>query len=237
MTQQTIGLSGGTSPEATILYYQYLTGEYARRHGDFGWPEILIYSVRFQDLLDWGRAERWDRVASKMVQIFDALQAAGAHFGLMTANTLHIVFDEVARGTSLPLISIVEVTGEAVAGAGCRKVGLLGTATTMRAAFYPDALRRLGIETVLPEEADLENVSRIIYDELTRGIIKSESREACLGVIGRLGERGCDGVILGCTELPTIVSQEDTPLRLFDTTRIHAEAALRRATHEQGQDR
>jgi aspartate racemase len=234
MSHQTIGLAGGTAPESTVLYYRYLTNEYARRHGDFGFPEILIYSVRFQDILDWGRRDEWDCVAEKMVAVFNTLRDAGADFGLMTANTLHLVFDDVARRTKLPLLSIVDSTVEAVAEAGCRQVGLLGTETTMRASFYPEALARRGIGALVPEEEDLKTTSRIIYEELVLGVEKEESKREYVEIIRRLQERGCDGVVLGCTEIPGILNQGDAPLRLFDTTRIHAARALERATRERG---
>jgi aspartate racemase len=229
MSHKTIGLFGGTTPESTIGYYQYITGQYTRRFDDYGYPQVLIYSVTFQEFLDWGRSDRWDLAAAKMAQAFEALRRAGADFGLMTANTPHLVFDEVARQTSLPLISIVQTTQEAILRADVQRVALLGTETTMTASFYPDALGARGIGTLVPTSADRRLLSRIIYEELARGEIRPDSKRECLRIVGELRERGAEGIILGCTELPLILHDDDVELPLFDTLEIHAEEALRMA--------
>jgi aspartate racemase len=230
MAHKKIGLLGGTTPESTVGYYHYLTREYRLRFGDYGFPEILIYSVCFQELLDWRAAGRWDRVADKAVDVFERLQAAGADFGLLTANTLHIVFEEIAARVSLPLVSIVEATVEAVAGHGLDCVGLLGTADTMDGSFYPLALERRGIATVLPVAEQRPSLSRIIYEELAQGKIRTESKHEYLRAIADLRQRGARGVLLACTEIPLLVGADDVDLPLFDTMEIHAERALRMAT-------
>jgi aspartate racemase len=232
MGHKRIGLFGGTTPESTVSYYQYLTREYARRYGDFGYPEILIYSVNFQQFLEWTQSGRWDLVTEKVAAVFDRLKGAGADFGMLTANTPHIIFDEVAARTSLPLLSIIEVTVAAVREANLKHVGLLGTVTTMNSPMYPDALQAQGMTTLVPEQEDRELLSRIIYEELSSGIIKEESKREYLRVIGELEERGAQGVILGCTEIPLLVKQDDAPLPMFDTTSIHAERALQIAIGE-----
>jgi aspartate racemase len=229
MSHKRIGLLGGLTPESTVLYYRYITSEYTRRFGDYGFPEILIHSVTFQEFMDWARADAWDAAADRMVEIFDGLESAGADFGLMTANTPHIVFDEVAGRTALPLLSILEVTVEAVRESKLGCVGLLGTETTMNAPMYPNALAAHGIETVLPEPEDRAELSRIIYEELSGAVLKPESKREYLRVIGEMEERGAGGIILGCTEIPLLIEPGDVPIPLFDTTRIHAEAALRMA--------
>jgi aspartate racemase len=225
-----IGLLGGTAPESTVAYYRYLTREYKRRFGDYGFPEILIYSVNFQELMDLGHVGRWDRVADRAVEVFDALKRAGADFGLMTANTMHIVFNEVAARTSLPLLSIVDTTVETVAHEGIECVGLLGTADTMNGSFYLDTLAKHRITTLVPEPDDRDWISRVIYDELALGDIRAESRREFLRVISGLQERGARGILLACTELPVLVRQDDVSLPLFDTMAIHADKALRMAT-------
>jgi aspartate racemase len=229
MKHKKIGLLGGLTPESTVLYYRYITSEYTKRYGDYGFPEILIHSVTFQDFMDWARGGNWDAAADKMVEIFDGLKGAGADFGLMTANTPHLVFDEVAGRTSLPLLSIVEVTVEKVRNSGLRAVGLLGTETTMNSPMYPETLGAHGIETVLPDPEDRAELSRIIYEELSGAVLKPESKNEYLRVIGELEERGAQGIILGCTEIPMLIEKKDVPIPLFDTTRIHAEAALGRS--------
>ena len=229
MSHKTIGLLGGTTPESTIGYYRYITGEYTRRLGDYGYPQVLIYSVTFQEFMDWGRGGHWDRAATKMVEAFEALRLAGADFGLMTANTAHTVFDEVARRTALPLLSILETTVEAIVRSGVDRVGLLGTQTTMSAPFYLEALAARGISTLVPVAEARRELSRIIYDELARGEIRPESKQEFLRVIRELEERGAGGIVLACTEIPLIVRASDVALPLFDTLEIHAEAALRMA--------
>jgi aspartate racemase len=236
MGHKKIGLLGGTAPESTVSYYRYLTREYAHRFGDYGFPEILIYSVNFQELMDLGHAGRWDRVADQAVEVFDALQRAGADFGLMTANTMHIVFNEVVERTKLPLLSIVDATVEVVADHGIDCLGLLGTADTMNGSFYPDTLDKHRIATLIPEPQDRELISRVIYDELALGEIKKESKREYLRIIADLQQRGAGGVILACTEVPLLVKQEDLSLPLFDTMEIHADMALRMATGSRSGD-
>jgi len=229
MSHKTIGLFGGTTPESTIGYYRYITGEYTRRVGDYGYPQVLIYSVTFQEIMEWARGDRWDLAAAKMVEVFEALRRAGADFGLLTANTAHMVFDEVARRTELPLLSMVDAVVEAIRKAGTERVGLLGTKTTMSAPFYPEALGARGIATLVPGADVQSELSRIIYDELARGEIRPESKRKFLAAIRELEERGAGGVVLACTEIPLIVEKTDVALPLFDTLEIHAEAALRLA--------
>jgi aspartate racemase len=230
MSHKKIGLLGGTTPESTVAYYLYFTREYTKRHGDFGFPEILIYSVQFQQFMEWSQSGQWDRAAEKVVEAFDSLKAAGADFGMFTANTPHVIFDEVAGRTSLPLLSIVDVTVGAVSEAKLESVGLLGTVTTMESPMYPDALSAQGVETLTPETGDRELLSRIIYKELSSGIIKEESKREYLRVIGELEERGARGIILGCTEIQMLIKQEDASIPMFDTTTLHAERALQIAT-------
>ena len=231
---KTIGLLGGTTPESTSAYYLRLTHEYTRRFGDQAFPRILIYSVVFQRLVDLVEAGRWDRVADELVTAFETLRRAGADFGLITANTLHLVLDEVAARTSLPLLSIVEVTVAEILRHELSRVALLGTNPTMEAPLYPDALARRGVETLVPEKVDRRAIHRIIYDELSRGTIRDESRQKLLRIIGDLRERGAEGVILGCTELPMLVRPGEVDLPLIDTLEIHADRALSMAVGETG---
>lgn len=230
MGHKTIGMLGGTTPESTAAYYRYLTHEYARRFGDLSYPEILIYSVNFQQFIDWDyHADRADLVA-KTVSIFDTLKEAGADFGLMTANTLHIVFDEVTRRTELPLISIVQTTLDAVRVAGLDPVGLLGTLATMSEPFYSEAFAAQGITVLVPEAGEQRELSRIIYEELSRGEVREESRRTYLRAAEELRGRGARGLVLGCTELGMVLEPGDVDLPCFDTLEIHADRVLRIAT-------
>ena len=221
-----IGILGGMSPESTIEYYRYITHTYTERLGDYGYPEIIIYSVSFQPYVDWPNAGRWDLVAQGLGEAARRLEAAGADFVIIATNTMHLVFDEVQAGVGVPMLSLLDAVAEAILARGLETVGLLGTSFTMEKAFYQDALARRGIRVLVPAAEDRAVVNDVIYNELVAGEIRDESRARYVEIIGRLAERGAAGVILGCTEIPLLVSEEDAGLPLFDTTAIHAEAAL-----------
>jgi len=224
-----IGILGGTSPESTVSYYERITREYTRRFGDYSYPEILIYSVSFQEFIAWQREGNWNAISAKMAEIFCILADAGAEIGLIAANTLHRVFDAVANESPIPLLNIVDTTAAAIKAKNCATVGLLGTRYTMQGAFYVDRLTSHGISTLIPEETQQEEIHRVIYEELTRGIIKPSSKDHYLAIIDSLKERGADGIILGCTEIPLLVQEGDCTIPLFDTAAIHADAALEEA--------
>lgn len=221
-----IGILGGMSPESTVAYYEYITRTYTERYGDYGYPEILIYSVSFQPYVDWPNQDRWDLVARDLTEAGQRLVAAGAEVILIATNTMHLVFDEVQAGIAVPMLSLLDATAEAILARGLQTVGLLGTRFTMEKTFYQDALACRGIAVLVPEAEDRAYVNRVIYDELVAGRISDESRSGFVSIIGRLVERGAEGVILGCTEIPLLVSEADAPVPLFDTTTIHAEAVL-----------
>lgn len=225
-THKTIGILGGMSPESTNEYYEYITRTYTERFGDYGYPEIIIYSMSFQPYVDWPRAGRWDLVATGLQTAAQKLEVAGADFILIATNTMHIVFDEVQSGVKVPMLSLLDAVGQAIQSQGLDKVGLLGTEFTMQASFYPDALARYGISVIVPHMDDQTTVNRVIYEELVAGQILDTSRQQFVEIIGRLEEQGAQGVILGCTEIPLLVGESDVDLPLFDTTTIHAEAAL-----------
>ncbi len=221
-----IGILGGMSPESTVEYYQYITRNYTRRFGDYGYPEIIIYSVSFQPYVDWPNQERWDRVAQGLSQAAQSLQAAGADFILIATNTMHLVLDQVQASIHIPILSLLDVVAEAILAREIQTVGLLGTRFTMDKPLYREGLARRGITVLVPEADDREVVNRVIYDELVAGKIRAESRAAYVGIIQKLAGRGAQGIILGCTEIPLLVSEADAGLPLFDTTVLHAEAAL-----------
>jgi len=221
-----IGILGGMSPESTVAYYEYITRTYTQRFGDYGYPEVLIYSVSFQPYVDWPNQDRWDLVADGLGQAAQKLAAAGADLILIATNTMHLVFDEVQARVEVPMLSLLDATAEAILARGFHTVGLLGTRFTMEKGFYQDALARQGISTLVPDAGDREYVHRVIYDELVAGKIHDESRAGYIAVIRRLIERGAEGIILGCTEIPLLVDEAGAGVPLFDTTQIHAEAAL-----------
>jgi aspartate racemase len=224
-----IGIIGGMSPESTVEYYRYITRTYTERFGDYGYPEVIIYSVSFQPYVEWPREDRWDLVAQGLSAAAQRLEAAGADIILIATNTMHLVFEEVQASVSVPMLSLLDAVGEAILARGMKTVGLLGTQFTMEKTFYPDALAPKGISVLVPEADDREYVNLVIYEELVAGQIREASRAGFVAVVDRLAARGAEGVILGCTEIPLLVSEADVGMPLFDTTAIHAEAALRYA--------
>jgi aspartate racemase len=221
-----IGILGGMSPESTVEYYRYITRAYTERFGDYGYPEIIIYSVSFQPYVDWPGQDRWDLVARGLSEAAQSLEAAGADFIVIATNTMHLVFDQVQASVSVPMLSLLDAVGDAILARGIKTVGLLGTKFAMEKGFYQDALAQRGITILVPDEKGREYVNTVIYDELVAGQIRNESRAGFVTIINELAERGAEGVILGCTEIPLLVSEQDAGMPLFDTTVIHAEAAL-----------
>jgi aspartate racemase len=223
---KTIGILGGMSPESTVAYYEYLTRTYTERYGDYGYPPIVIYSVSFQPYVDWPAAGRWDLVAEGLGAAAEKLEAAGADFILIATNTMHRVLDEVQARVTVPLLSLLEVVGEAVEERGWQRVGLLGTRFTMESDLYTRPLGERGIEVLVPDPEARSEVDRVIYEELVAGEINPASRARFKEIVVRLGQAGAEGVILGCTEIPLLLRPQESALPLVDTTRVHAEAAL-----------
>ena len=221
-----IGILGGMSPESTTLYYEHITRTYTARFGDYGYPEILIYSVNFQKIVHWQHNGQWKEAAAEMARALEQLHAAGADFGLIATNTMHIVFDEVQREVHMPLLSIISATAEGVLAAGIRTVGLLGTVFTMSEPFFREGLERLGIKALVPGQDDQQRLNNVIYQELCRGEIRPSSRQLFLDVIEGLAGQGAEGIILGCTEIPLLVEPQHCKLPLFNTAILHAAKAL-----------
>ena len=173
------------------------------------------------------RAGDWDALAGAATAGLQALAAAGADFGLLATNTFHRVFDEIAAAVPIPLISILDVVVGRLVELGCRRAGLLGTRFTMTGAFYPDRLSAEGIETIVPASDDREQIDRIIFEELSRGVTTTDSKAALAAIVERLiTEDDADAVILGCTELPLLVAEGDVSVPVLDSTVLHADAAL-----------
>ena len=234
MMHKTIGIIGGMSPESTIADYQYLTHRYTEIYGDYGYPEILVYSVSFQDYVDWPKQGRWDLVADGLSAAARTLEAAGAGVIVIATNTMHLVFDQVQASVRVPMLSLLDAVAEAVLEKGLSTVGLLGTRFTMEAPLYPDAFALNGIQVLVPDLAEREFIDDVIYKELVAGRLLDSSRAGFLAIIRKLAERGAEGVVLGCTEIPLLVGEAGAGVPLFDTTAIHAEAALRSAVDVKG---
>jgi len=221
-----IGILGGMTPESTVTYYQHIVHSWQRRHGDHRYPEIVICSLSFQQIEDWMEAGHWDDIERVLVDGVRRLAAAGAEVGVVATNTMHLLFDRLAAASSIPLLSIVDATAQAVTAAGLSTVGLLGTRFTMEKPFYADGLARHGVATLIPEKDAREDIHRVIMQELSMGDLRESSRRRYLAIVDALVARGAQGIVLGCTEIPLLVRPEHTPVPLFDTATLHAEAVL-----------
>lgn len=224
---KTLGIIGGMSWESTVLYYQLINRGIKRELGGLHSAKLLIYSVDFAEIEALQHAGDWDGAGEILNNVAKSLQAAGADLLLIATNTMHKVSAQTLAGIDLPLLHIVDPTAAAISEAGFDKVGLLGTGFTMADDFYKGRMQQQhGINVLVPNEADQSVVHRVIYDELCVGEIKDNSLSAYLEIIERLVEQGAQAVILGCTEITLLVKQQHTAVLLFDTTALHAEAAV-----------
>jgi aspartate racemase len=228
-----IGIIGGLSPESTVLYYQHIVRRYHEIFRTHSYPDILIYSVNFQQYIAWTYDEDWPAVTEALLATLGRLHRAGADFAVIACNTLHVVFDSVQRRSPIPLLSIIEATVEAILREGIDAVGLLGTSFTMEHPFYRDGLARHGIRVLVPSKASREYIDKIILDELSLGIIRPTTQAKVSTIIDELITEGAGGIVLGCTELP-LLFKDPSGRRLFDTASIHAEKALQYAVASSG---
>lgn len=224
-----IGIIGGLSPESTVSYYLYITRNYAERFGNYDYPEIIIYSVNLENYHKWRSINRWDLIIDDLVSCFNKLKNAGADFGLIATNTMHKVYDQVANIVELPIINIIDETAHRAKELGLNTLGLLGTRYTMSDGFYQERLSKYDIEALVPDSEQQEIVHKVIVDELVKGHFLEKSKIKYIEIVQELISRGAQGIILGCTEIPLLVKQEDIKIKLLDTAIIHAEAALKTA--------
>jgi aspartate racemase len=225
---KTLGIIGGVGPESTIDYYGRIIARYRERTGDGSYPQFLINSINLKRGLDFMEANNLSGMADYLAGEIDKLARAGATFGLISANTPHIVFDEVASKSPIPLISIVETTCAAAKARKLKRLALFGTRYTMQAAFYPKVFSREGIELVVPDPKDQTYIHDKYLNELVAGKFLPETRAGLLAVVDRMKEKhDIDGVILAGTELPLILRDtEHNGIPFLDTTEIHCEAAV-----------
>jgi aspartate racemase len=213
--------------ESTVTYYRLLNEAIKARLGGFHSAKILLYSVDFHEIEQLQHADKWDEAGALLADAARALQAAGADFLVICTNTMHKVATAIEAAVSIPLLHIADATAEKIKQAGLTSVGLLGTRFTMEQAFYRDRLQqRHGLNVLIPPREDREIVHRVIYDELVLGKILPASHEAYRRIIGALVTQGAQAVILGCTEISMLVTQQDSSVPLFDTTSIHANRAV-----------
>lgn len=229
---KTIGLIGGMSWESTVTYYQIVNETIKRELGGLHSAKVLLYSVDFAEIEKYQASGEWEKSAEVLADAAMNLEKAGADYIVICTNTMHKVAPEIQKKISIPIIHIAEATADELKLKGISKVGLLGTKYTMTQEFYKSKLIEAGIEVVIPDQAGVETVNDIIYNELCLGIISEESKKKYLGIIADLEESGAQGVILGCTEIGLLIQQKDTKLPVFDTTQIHATKAALMAIDE-----
>jgi len=225
--QALIGLIGGMSWESSAEYYRIINQEVRNRLGGVHSARSLMLSVDFGEIERLQHQGEWGQLTKQMIDAATRLQRGGADFVLLCTNTMHLMADQVAAAIDIPLLHIADPTAERIKAAGIQKVGLLGTAFTMEQDFYKGRLEKaFGLDVLVPDAADRRVVHDVIYRELVVGEISPDSRTAYREVIARLIARGAQSIILGCTEIMLLVSDEDSAVPLFDTTTIHAVAAV-----------
>ncbi|MCX5578211.1 aspartate/glutamate racemase family protein [Kaistia terrae] len=230
MAQKVIGLIGGLSWESSAEYYRLINEAVRARLGGLHSARLLMWSFDFAEIEALQHVGRWDEATKRMIDAAQRLERGGADFLMICSNTMHRMADDVQKAIGIPLIHIADPTAERIQASGFSRVGLLGTAFTMEQDFYKGRLTdRYRLDVLVPDEADRAAVHRIIYEELVRGKVEPQSRQIYRDVMARLIERGAEAIILGCTEIMLLVAAEDSSVPLFDTTTIHAEAAVERS--------
>ncbi|WP_175664961.1 aspartate/glutamate racemase family protein [Burkholderia ambifaria] len=224
---KTIGLIGGMSWESSAEYYRMINRHSKALHGGHHNAKSVLVTVDFAEIEALQRAQDWVALGERMADAARQLEAAGADLVVLTTNTMHRVHDAIEAAVALPFLHIADPTGAALRAAGVERVALLGTRYTMELPFYAERLRdKFGLDVLVPDEAARGDVHRIIYDELCHGVIDAASRAAYVAIIDELAKRGAQAAILGCTEITLLIGADDSPLPVFDTTALHAKAAV-----------
>ena len=218
-----IGILGGMSYESTIKYYDLLLQKYFDKNNDYNYPEILIYSLNFQKVIDYELGNDTPKYVDYLMSGINSLQNGGVDFIIMAANSPHAVYDDLIQKTNLPILSIVEATAEKALKMGLNKLLLIGIKFTMQSSFYQRIFENSNMQVITPVDTEQDLIDQIIFDELVIGKFKNESKQKLLEIIHNYE---VDGVILGCTELPLILHKNDTNIKLLDTIEIHVEATL-----------
>jgi aspartate racemase len=224
-----IGILGGLTPESTVPYYLHIIHRYEEMFHNHAYPEVVIFSVSFQKFDDWMEREDWESMELELANGLSALHGAGADFAVIATNTMHNLYEKLDRRNIIPLLSLVDATAAEVKKTGIKRVGLIGTKFAMNKPYYREGLAKFGIKAIVPDEEDQVYIGKVIFEELSYGILKEESRRGYIEIMERLKKKGAQGIILGCTEIPLLIKQEHTKIPIFDTTSIHAEAALQHA--------
>jgi len=224
---KTIGMIGGMSWESSIEYYRIVNQTVREKLGGLHSAKSIMYSVEFAEIEELQHQNQWDKLAEIMVEAGRSLERGGADFVIICTNTMHKLYDEVQQSIKIPMLNIADATAEKIKTEGIDRIALLGTRFTMEEDFYKGRLvEKYGLEVMIPFPEQMETVHRVIYDELCAGIIEPDSKKRYAAIIQDMVAEGAGGVILGCTEIGLLVKPEDSPVPLFDTTEIHARAAV-----------
>ncbi len=230
VNMKTIGLIGGMSWESTLEYYRIINERTKEKLGGFHSAKIVLYSVDFHEVESWQHQGKWKELTDLMIDAAHRVERAGADLLVICTNTMHKMAQEVKDSVRIPLVHIADAAAAEIKSRSLSKVGLLGTRFTMEQDFYKERLRRdHGLEVLIPEENERELIHGILYNELCLGEIKDASKDVFQKIIAGLVSRGAQGIVLGCTEIPLLVSQKEYDIPLFDTTTIHAVTAVDRA--------
>ena len=224
---KTIGLLGGMSWESSLEYYRILNELIQVKLGGLHSAECVMYSVDFDSYAKWMRQGDWDQIGNNLTALAKKVEEAGADVLLICTNTMHKLVPAIEPHISIPILHIADAAAKAIRKQGFTTVGLLGTRFTMEEDFYSARLKeKHGIDVVIPTSEDRTHIDRIIFEELVKGILTEDSRQIYIRIIHELQQKGAQGVILGCTEIPLLIKQADSPIPVFDTTQLHAEYAI-----------
>jgi aspartate racemase len=224
---KTIGLIGGMSWESSLEYYRIINERMKQKLGGLHSAKSLMYSVDFEEIEKLQQLGKWGEATKLMIDAAQRIERGGADFVVICTNTMHMMAEEMQKNIKIPLLHIVDATAEKIRASGNKKVGLLGTKFTMEEHFYKGRLiEKYNLEVIIPDEAERRFVHDVIYKELCLGSIQQNSKNRFKTIIDNLSKKGAQAVILGCTEIPLLIKQEDVSVPLLDTTRIHAESAV-----------
>lgn len=224
---KTIGLLAGMSWESSVYYYTVINTLINEKLGGYSSAKIIMNSIDFDPIEKLQKQDNWNKLDKIMVEECLKIEKAGADVLIICTNTMHISYSAIQKSVSIPIIHIADATGEAIKKTGIKKIGLLGTIYTMEKDFYKERLvKKFDLDVIVPEKSDMIKINEIIFKELVFGKINSESKQLFIKIINDLITKGAQGIILGCTEIPLLIKQEDITVQIFDTTYIHAEKAV-----------
>ncbi len=229
---KTIGMIGGMSWESSAEYYRLINEGVKHRLGGLHSAKCILYSVDFQEIEHYQASGEWENAGQVLAEAAQSLEKAGADFIVICTNTMHKVIDVIESNITIPVLHIADATAARITEAGLQKVALLGTTYTMELDFYKGRIEGFGIDVIVPNHNERTEVNRIIYEELCLGRIEPVSKEYYVQMIDKLVESGAQGIILGCTEIGLLIKQDDVKVPVFDTTVIHAQAAVNMSIHE-----